>query len=589
LSLVKKICQAIGLSGLFVLTASQLVSCASLPSKQDAEAAPQAAAEQPVFKQQNLPNVELTEDLLYKLLLSDIASQQRNNEIALSTLVDAATETRDPRLAAQATKQAVISARYGTAIQMARLWQELSPEDIDAYQTLGNLLVVKKETGEAATYYSKVLSLTDTSKHGTILEQISSTLVRYGSEEESMALIKQLEQDFPESAEVALARARIASNYKQYTVAEEAVDHALALDPGSSDAAVLKFTLLLLQKKKQEAEAFAQAHLKINRDDTALRTSLARHYLEDNKLKAADREYSIIYEQDETSIIAPMALGLIRMDAGEMNEAAGFLERVLELQPNNDMARIYLGDIANQQKRLDDAAQWYRAVTDSEQLFNARLRLVNVIRKKDGADAALRELEGIHPETPAQQTDIILLQNEILIESDRVEEALELINSSLEDSPEDIDLLYARAMIAARREDVAALEKDLLRILDIKPGHTQSLNALGFTLADLTERYEEAYSLISTALKQKPGDPFILDSMGWVEYRLGNLEEAEKYLRKALAKRNDPEIAAHLSEVLFVAGKKREARKVWQKAIKDFPDNEKLEKARIILEQGGVL
>ena len=143
-------------------------------------------------------------------------------------------------------------------------------------------------------------------------------------------------------------------------------------------------------------------------------------------------------------------------------------------------------------------------------------------------------------------------------------------------------------MIAARREDVAALEKDLLRVLEIKPGHTQSLNALGFTLTDLTDRHKEAYSLITAALKQKPGDPFILDSMGWVEYRLGNLESAEKYLRKALAKRNDPEIAAHLSEVLFAAGKKREARKIWIKANKEFPDNDKLERARKILEEGGV-
>jgi tetratricopeptide (TPR) repeat protein len=131
-------------------------------------------------------------------------------------------------------------------------------------------------------------------------------------------------------------------------------------------------------------------------------------------------------------------------------------------------------------------------------------------------------------------------------------------------------------MIAAQKKDVAELEKDLLRVLEIKPGHVQALNAYGFTLADLTDRYKEAYSLISAAHQQKPNDPFILDSMGWVEYRLGNLDVAEGYLRKALSKRNDPEIAYHLSEVLLAAGKKREAKKVWLKAKKDFPDDEKL-------------
>ena len=136
--------------------------------------------------------------------------------------------------------------------------------------------------------------------------------------------------------------------------------------------------------------------------------------------------------------------------------------------------------------------------------------------------------------------------------------------------------MRVRAMIAASNKDVAGLEKDLLRVLELKPGHVQALNAYGFTLADLTERYKEAYSLISAALKQKPGDPYILDSMGWVEFRLGNYTEAEDYLRRALEKRNDPEIASHLAEVLLAAGKTREAKKVWTKANRDFPDNDKL-------------
>ena len=331
-----------------------------------------------------------------------------------------------------------------------------------------------------------------------------------------------------------------------------------------------------MKKKDSEADQFATEHLKKHPKSLELRNLLARYYLESNNLEAAEREYLIIYRQDETSIIALMSLALIRMDSKKYDDATQYLEKVLQLQSNSDLARLYLGDIASLQKRFDDAIQWYSSISDTDQLFAARLRLVDVYLKRDGADAALRELEAIHPESDSQQIDIILLKNELLTKSGRIDEALQVINAALSDNPDNIDLLYARAMISAQQKDVAGLEKDLLRVLEIKPGHVQALNAYGFTLADLTDRYKEAYSLISAAHQQKPNDPFILDSMGWVEYRLGNLDVAEGYLRKALSKRNDPEIAYHLSEVLFAAGKKREAKKVWLKAKKEFPDDEKL-------------
>jgi tetratricopeptide (TPR) repeat protein len=502
--------------------------------------------------------------------------------------VETATVTRDPRLAAQATKQAVIAARYDTAIEMAQLWQELSPEDIDAHQTLGNLLVVRKKPEEASLHYSKAMSLTDSSKRDLLLTQISATLIRYASSEDAMTVIDRISADFPGLAAASIASARIASHFKDYAHASEVIDRALQLDPDNSDAAVIKFSLLILEKKTDEAETFAVDYLDKHPKETELRTSLARYYLENNELKKADREYTIIHRLDASSVIAPMALALIRIEEKDLDSASEYLERVLELQTNNDLARIYLGDIANRQERLDDAEQWYRAVTDEEQIFNARTRLVGVIRKRDGIEAALRELESIHPVSAVQQVELILTQNELLIEEDRLDDAQELLDKSLQETPDDIDLLYARAMIAARKEDVESLEKDLLRVLQIQPGHVQSLNALGFTLADLTDRYEEAYSLVNAAFKKKPNDPFILDSMGWVEYRLGNIKSAEDYLRRALELRNDPEIAAHLAEVLFVAGKKSEARRVWEKANDDFPDNKKLDKARIILEKGGV-
>jgi tetratricopeptide (TPR) repeat protein len=572
-----------------VFLSAALVSCSGLPvKKQTADAsakepAVSAADTEPIM--QNLPDVELTGELMYKLLLSDIARQQNNNELSLAALVDTATETRDPRLAAQATRQAVLSSEYGTAIQMAKLWQELVPEDLNAHQTMGNLLVVEKQPEQALQYYSKALALADEKNRSQLLKQISSTLVRYGSQQQALDLIEKLATEYPDSADVALAHASVASKLKEYDIAARAINRTLALDPHNINAATFKFGLFLLDKKSVEAEKFAAGFLKKHPTALLLRTSLARHYLETNKLKQAEKEYLVIHKQDKTSIIAPMALALIRIDNRKLDDATMYLEKVLVLQPNNDLARLYLGDIAAQQKKLDDAIQWYRAVTEKTQLFKARLRLVDVLMLRDGVDAAMRELEAIHAESPGQQVDIILLQHDLYLEGGRDDEALRVINLALADSPNNIELLYARAMIAASREDIAGLERDLLHVLKIEPGHAQALNAYGFTLADLTDRYEEAYTLVKAALKQKPGDPFILDSIGWVEYRLGNYREAEGYLRQALSKRNDQEIAAHLVEVLLAAGKTREAKKVWVKANKQFPDSEKLQAVRRKMEK----
>ena len=564
-----------------LLVSATLASCAGSSAKNStadtATKDPAPVKTDAGSRPQNLPDVELTSELMYKLLLSDIASQQNIHDLALAALVDTASETRDPRLAAQATRQAVLLSQYGIAIQMAQLWLELAPDNLEVYQTLGNLLIVENQPERALAYYSKALALADEKKRSTLLKQISSTLVRYGSQQQALQLIETLATEYPDSADVALAHASVASKLNEYGIAATAIDRAISLEPDNVNAATFKFGLLLLNKKTSEAEQFASNFLKKHPNATLLRTALARYYLESNKLKQAEIEYLVIHKQDETSIIAPMALALIRIDSGKLDDATMYLEKVLLLQPGNDLARLYLGDIATQQKKLDDAIQWYRSVTEKEQLFKARLRLVNVVMQRDGVDSAMRELEAMHAESPSEQVEITLLKHDLLVEAGHDDEALLLINNALADSPDDLDLLYARAMIAARREDVAGLEKDLQHVLRIEPGHVQALNAYGFTLADLTDRYKEAYSLIKAALKQKPGDPFILDSMGWVEYRMGNYSVAEDYLRKALAMRYDQEIASHLVEVLLAAGKTREAKKVWTKANKDFPDSEKLQ------------
>ena len=577
MSLVERFCQAGRHAAVGLTIIGLLSACATQPNRDTEEKAGQAAEATPGKPTARLPEVELTPQLLYEVLVSDIALQRNEKELAMVALVDAARKTGDPRLAERATRLAVLNADFGTAIEMAELWVKQDPDNADVHQTLGNLYVVVKKTDQALPHYQKSLQLTTPAHADMLLRNITDTLVRYASSDIAMSTMGKLVDAFPDSASVHLAYAKLAGMTGHRDQAGPAVDKALALRPDWEAAATYRFRLLLSLQKPRQATEFAHRFLKKNKDAVGLRSALARYYIENDQYRDAEREYQQIYRQEPDSAGTILALALLRMQANDYDKARKYLNEVLKLDSRNDLARIYLGEIATSEDRLDDAEQWLRSVTDPEQLFSARIRLAGVINKRDGLDAALRELEAIYPETPAQQSELALIRNELLVDAERYQEAHDALTSVLEEQPENIELLYARGMVAAQMGDIQGLERDMRRVLELDPDHAHAMNALGYTLIDQTDRIAEAEELITRALGRRPDDPFIMDSYGWLKYRQGKMKEAEKYLREALAIRNDPEIAAHLTEVLWKRGRQPEARKVWDKANADFPGNKLLQ------------
>ena len=576
MSLVVSPCQALKVVVITLVSILALSSCTTqTPRKADSDPGSSAS---PTVKsiQPNLPDVELTPDLLYQILVSDIAAQRGNTRIAMAGLVEAARSTQDPRLAEQATRLAVLAGDYDTGIEMARLWVKNAPDDASVHQTLGNLYVVADKLELALPHYRTAIELTRIEHSELLLQNITETLVRYADKPEAIAAMQQLVDAFPESAAVRLAQSRLAGSLRMIDPALSAADAALSLDPDWEAAATYKFKLLLAGDQPDEAISFANSYLTKHKKYTLLRSSLARYYIENDDYKQAEQQYLLVHKYSPESQGTVMALALLRLQADDSEKARYYLNLALKQEPRNDLPRIYLGEIATSENKLDEAEQWLRAVTDTDQLFSARLRLAEVINRRDGIDAALRELEGIHPVSTEQQAELALIRNEMLVDAERYDEARDALNRVIGDQPDSIELLYARAMVAAQQNDVPALETDLRKVLKLNPDHVHSMNALGYTLADQTDRIKEAEELVSGALAKRPDDPFILDSYGWVKYRQGDLKEAEKYLQRALSLRNDPEIAAHLVEVLWVQGNKSEAQAIWNKANTDFPDNKLL-------------
>ena len=254
-------------------------------------------------------------------------------------------------------------------------------------------------------------------------------------------------------------------------------------------------------------------------------------------------------------------------------------KRLLQLpfrEPN--LARLYLGQIAEDTKRHSEAADWYRQVTEGEQYLPAQIRLATALFKGGDLAAARNALQTATPDNPQQRVQLQLAESQLLRDANRPQEAYEFIERALANEPNNIELLYDFAMVAEKLDRVDVMEANLRKVIGINPKHAHAHNALGYSLAERNVRLDEARKLIEQALELIPNDYYIIDSLGWVLYRQGDLAGARRELERAFKGRPDAEIAAHLGEVIWMMGDRASAEKLWREALALTPDNDVLKK-----------
>lgn len=555
---------------LCVLPAAWLAACVTPAAPPPAVLLPPAAAEQ-------LPRVELTQEILYQILLGEIAGQHGQIGIAAATLMRVAEKTQDPRLAERATLAALYAKHYPTALKGAELWVRLRPRDAEAREALAQVLFELDRPQDAQAELERILELE--AARGSLeqgFRRVGAVLGRHGNYKQALDIMRALVQRQTSVASAHLTAAHLAVRAGDLDQAGAFAAQALALRPEWEEAALFRARVLISQKDTLGALAFYRDYLERYPRATNVRLNYARFLIDQKQWEDAHQQFKRVVADRPHDADAVYAVGLLSLQTNRLEEAAEYLERALELNPENDQARLYLGQAAESRKRYDEAARWYGAVRDGEHYFEAQMRLGIVTARRGDVEAARAQLRAVVPQSTQQRVQRALAEEQILREAKRLPEALEVLNEAIEAVPDDKDLLYARALVAEKLDMIELTESDLRAILKQDPKNALALNALGYTLADRTTRYAEAYELIRQALELKPDDAFILDSMGWVLYRLGNYPEAVKYLRRALALRNDAEIAAHLGEVLWVMGRQREAESVWNRALKETPDNETL-------------
>ena len=310
-----------------------------------------------------------------------------------------------------------------------------------------------------------------------------------------------------------------------------------------------------------------------------IRLNYARALVTEQRIADARTEFQKLLTDFPTNVDVIYSVALLALQSNELSVAEANLKRLLELDfRDKNTVRMYLGQIAEDQGRLPDALRWYAEVGGGEQFFSAQIRYAQIMAKQGNLAKGREHLQQLAAKSPAQRVPLVLAEAQMLRDASEIDQAFQLLGKALEAQPDNPELLYDYGMLAERIDRMDILESSIRKVIAARPDYAHAYNALGYSFADRNTRLAEARELIEKALKLAPRDHFIIDSMGWVLYRLGEYAEALKYLRQAYASRPDAEIAAHLGEVLWVMGLKAEAESIWKEATQKFPKNEILTK-----------
>ena len=545
-----------------------------------AKPAKAAKPAQPVKASPALPNVALSDQILFEFLFAEIAGQRGNLAVANEYYVKLAEETRDPRIVNRALDISLYSGQNRDALSMAKLLQKLDPSSEKAKQAISMLLVHSGDLEEAKPNIAKTLSQLDEASLSRSLMQLDSIFSQQKDRKAVLKVVQELVQPYlalPE-AHYAIGTAALRAGENQQALVE--ADKALSIRPGW-DAAALLHAQVLQSTTPAAVETYLEEFLKQHPKAEAVRLALAKYLVAERKYPEARRQFMTLLKLFPSNQDISLAVALLSVQMGDTTTAIDEFRDLLKKgykQP--DLVRYYLGQSYEMRKEPAEAEKWYRSVTGGVQYLPAQVRVAYLMTKRKDVEGALRHLHSLQVGDPGQKLFLIQAESQLLHDSGNFRQAYDLLHRALKAHPENPDLLYDFAMAAENVGKIAESEKMLKKLIGIQPDNAQAYNALGYTLVEHSTRYQEALSLLEKALELAPEDAYILDSMGWLQYKMGNLPSAVEYLNRAYSVRHDPEIAAHLARALWSQGKHEEARNLIASGLRENPGSDALKKAK---------
>jgi tetratricopeptide (TPR) repeat protein len=547
-----------------ILTLSALLALAS-----PLHAAESTADHEPIDV---LPAVGLSEELMFRYLSAEIAMQRGNAFAAYATMLSIARSTSDPRLAKRATEMAMSGSLPAEALKAARVWHEIAPHSEEASQVLLSLQLQSNRADEAKQSLATLLSSSSPTTLPLAIGNVQRLLSRLPDRARAASLLKELLEPYRDALDARLALAQMAMVSGDRAAAIKELQNTLTKFPASEIAALM---LAQITEDKAEATKTLVDFLKKNPKAREVRLAYSRMLFEQGKIADAKKEFKTLLQQTPNDQTALYALGLLSAQANEMADAEKYLSTYianLKDQPDRErdatQALMVLAQIAEDRNDEAGVMKWLQMVPVLGQsgAVNATIKRAQLQAKAGKLDEARKLLNEADVNNDDERVKLIIGEAQLLKESGKFGDAMRLLEDALELYKNNIDLLYELAMLAEKNQQFDLMESTLRKVIQLAPDSQHAYNALGYSLADRNLRLQEAYDLIKKALSLAPEDPFIMDSMGWVEFRLGRLEKAEELLKRAFAIKADPEIAAHLGEVLWVLGREDEAKKLWRNA-----------------------
>jgi tetratricopeptide (TPR) repeat protein len=525
----------------------------------------------------DIPSAELNEPILYEFLLGEIALQRGDHGLAAQTFLDLARRTRDPRVARRAVEIANQGRLPELALEGAKTWHDLDRASPQALQVVAALLVANKRVDEALPYLEKLLATDGVNLENGFM-QLNRLLAGNPDKAANLRVVRQLAARHPKlpQAHFALAQAHVSAGDDASAVA--AIRQASALRPDWELAALLEAQIVQRRSPAAAAKVLEDFVAK-NPGSREARLNYARLLVLDKRLPEARKQFEAVLAANPGNPEVIYAVGLLAFQLKDYAVAEENMKRLLGLGYRDaNGVRYLLGQIAEEQKNWPQAIQWYERIDDGEQLLPARMRAAGALAKQGRLDEARAYLRRVAADNPADQAQLVVAEAQLLRDANRNDDAFRLLGEALQKEPDQPELLYDYALTAEKLERFDLLETNLRKLIQVRPDHAHAYNALGYSLADRNMRLAEARKLVEKALELSPDDFFIMDSLGWVLYREGDLKGAAEQLRRAYGGRPDAEIGAHLGEVLWVMGEREEADRVWQESLKSSPDNETLQK-----------
>ncbi|WP_434628330.1 tetratricopeptide repeat protein [Pseudomonas sp. Z1-29] len=511
-----------------------------------------------------------SEETIFSLLSAELAGQRNRFDIALDNYVTQAVNTQDPGISERAFRIAEYLGADQPALDTALIWARNAPDDLEAQRAAAVQLARAGRYDDSMMYMEKVL-LGKGDTHFDFLA-LSAADTDQETRDGLMKSFDRLLQRHPNNGQLIFGKALLLQQNGDSQGALTLLEDNPP-EPGEVAPILLRARLLQSMNRGDEALPLMEKSIKKYPDDKRLRLTYARMLVENNRMDDAKVEFSSLVQQYPEDDDLRYSLALVCLEAKAWEEAKGYLEDLIARESHVDSAHLNLGRIAEERNDPESALIEYAQVGPGNDYLPAQLRQADILIGNGRAAEAQSRLAIQRDTQPDYGIQLYLIEAETLAANNQSDKAWAVLQQALKQYPDDLNLLYTRSMLAEKRNDLAQMEKDLRLIIQRDPDNAMALNALGYTLSDRTTRYDEAKVLIEKAHQINPEDPAVLDSLGWVNFRLGNLDEAERLLRQALERFPDQEVAAHLGEVLWANGKQREARQIWSKFLKEQPDS----------------